>query len=285
MKKAVFFIVTTAAVMMASCGQSDAEREALARVDSLTAVVEQRDAEIDEMFATFNEIEEGFKEINEAEGRVNVARTGEGASRTQRIQENMQFIQSTMAQNRQLIAKLQKQLKDSNYKGEQLKKTIETLTAQLAEKDTELAQLRTELEAKNIHIAELDSTITGLNADVSSLQQENSEQAGKISSQDTELHTAYYAYGTKKELAAQNIFGNGKKKNLLTDNFNKDFFTKIDIRQTKEIKLYSKSAEVLTTHPATSYTLERDDNNQYVLTIKDANTFWSTSRYLVVQVK
>ena len=61
--------------------------------------------------------------------------------------------------------------------------------------------------------------------------------------------------------------------------------TKIDIRIDKEIKLYSSSAEILTNHPAGSYTLQRDAKKQYVLRITDPNLFWSTSKYLVIQVK
>ena len=72
---------------------------------------------------------------------------------------------------------------------------------------------------------------------------------------------------------------------MLQSNFNKEYFTKIDIRVDKEIKLYSKSAKLLTTHPASAYTLQQDANKQYVLRITDPQAFWSTSKYLVVQVK
>ena len=72
---------------------------------------------------------------------------------------------------------------------------------------------------------------------------------------------------------------------MLEQNFNKSYFTKIDIRVDKEIKLYSRSAEVLTAHPANSYTLQRDANKQYILRITNPEQFWSTSKYLVVLVK
>ncbi|MEE3445909.1 MAG: hypothetical protein VZQ78_06850, partial [Prevotella sp.] len=67
--------------------------------------------------------------------------------------------------------------------------------------------------------------------------------------------------------------------------FNKEYFTKIDIRIDKEIKLYSKSAQMLTDHPSSSYTLQRDANKQYILRITDPQLFWSTSKYLVILVK
>ena len=68
-------------------------------------------------------------------------------------------------------------------------------------------------------------------------------------------------------------------------NFNKDYFTKIDIRVDKEIKLYSKSAKILTMHPSSSYVLQRDANKQYVLRITNPEIFWSTSKYLVILVR
>ena len=68
-------------------------------------------------------------------------------------------------------------------------------------------------------------------------------------------------------------------------NMNKDYFTQIDIRTTKEIKLYSKSADLLTTHPEGSYVLEQDDKEQLTLKITDPTRFWSVSKYLVIQVK
>lgn len=89
-------------------------------------------------------------------------------------------------------------------------------------------------------------------------------------------------FGTKKELKGQHILEGGK---VMNGNFNKNYFTKVDIRNTTEIKLYSKSAKLLTAHPASSYSLTHDASKQYVLRITNPQIFWSTSKYLVVLVK
>lgn len=285
MKKVIMALACVAAMVSCSDNGAKKDSELQSQRDSLNSIIEQRDREIDDMLGTFNEIEEGFREINEAEGRVNIAKQGEGASREQRMKENMEFIKSTMKQNRELIAKLRQQLKDSSYKGKQFETAVENLTKQLEEKDAQVKALQAELEAKNIHIAELDEQISGLNTDVSSLQQENTQQSNTISTQDKQLNTAWYVFGTKKELEEQNILADGKKKNVLKENFNQDYFTKIDIRETKVINFYSRSAEMLTTHPSDSYSLDKDANKQYVLTITNPKKFWSTSKYLVVLVK
>ncbi len=282
MRKLLFILMCLVAV--ASCKQERANADLTAerQRDALNQIIAQRDNEINDMMATFNEIEEGFKEINEAEQRVSIAKQGEGASREQRIRENVQFIQSAMAQNRELINKLKRQLRESAFQGDQFKRTIENLTKQLEEKDQQLTQLRAELSAKDIHIAELDEKITGLNTDVSSLQEENTQKATTISTQDKQLNTAWFVFGTKSELKSQKILVDGK---VLQSNFNREYFTKIDIRVDKEIKLYSRSAKMLTAHPAGSYSLQQDAGKQYVLRITDPQKFWSTSKYLVVLVK
>lgn len=250
--------------------------------DSLQKIIAEKDNEINDMMETFNQIEEGFREINEAENRVSIVKDGEGADKKRQLRENIRFIANTMKENRTLIAKLRQQLRESSIKGEQLKRSVENLVAQLEEKEQQLQQLRAELDAKDIHISELDATINTLNTNVSSLQEESSKKTATINAQDKQLNTAWFVFGTKKELKEQRILDGDK---VLESNFNKSYFTKIDIRVEKEIKFYSKSAKILTMHPSGSYTLQRNAQKQYVLRITNPQIFWSTSKYLVVVVK
>lgn len=284
MKKIVFMAVMGLALAFSACQEkkNTLETVPVAQRDSLNRIIEQKENEINDMMATINDIEDGLREISAAQSRVSVARQGEGANQKLRIRENMEFIQSTMAQNRELVKKLQQQLRESSFKGDQLRRTIESLTTQLEEKEKELQQLRAELEQKDIHIAEQAERIEGLNKNVSSLVEETTQKQQTINSQDKQLHTAWYVFGTKRELKEQSILRDG---DVLRANFNKDYFTKIDIRIDKEIKLYSRSAKILTSHPASSYTLTQDANRQYVLRITNPQQFWSTSKYLVVLVK
>lgn len=282
--KKLFFMVCCAALLMTGCkdGKNAPGLASVQQTDSLNDVIAQKDSEINEMMGTLNDIEEGFRLINEAENRVALLKNGEGTSKKQNLKENIQFIAERMKQNRELIAKLQKQLESSTLKGGQLKKTIENLTAQLEEKDKQLLALREELDKKDIHISELDETIGNLNTNVSNLSADNQQKAETINAQDKQLNTAWYVFGTKKELKGQHILEGGK---VMNGNFNKNYFTKVDIRNTTEIKLYSKSARLLTAHPASSYSLTHDASKQYVLRITNPQIFWSTSKYLVVLVK
>jgi chromosome segregation ATPase len=282
MKKLAFFAVCALAIASCTDGVKQANQAAALQRDSLNQIIAQKENEITDMMTTLSDIEEGFREITEAQSRVTLAKQGEGTSSAQRIRENMQFIQSTMKQNKELINKLKQQVREGSIKSEELKKIVENLTQQMEEKDRQLQALREELDKKDIHIAELDERVADLNSNVENLTEETTQKTQTISQQDKQLNTAWFVFGTKDELKDQKILVDGK---VLQSSFNKEYFTKIDIRIDKEIKLYSKSAKVLTAHPSSAYTLQRDANKQYVLRITDPQLFWSTSKYLVILVK
>ena len=277
-------LVALGSLLMVGCGQQKANKdlEMTTLRDSLNQIISQKDNEIDGMMETFNDIEAGFREIDAAEGRVALARQGEGANAQERIRENMEFIKDAMARNKELINKLRQQLRESTIKGNALKTTIENMMKQIEEKDKKIQDLIEELDAKDIHISRLDEEVANLNTNVSNLTEETNQKTQTINTQDKQLNTAWFVFGTKSELKQQHILEDGK---VLQANFNQNYFTKIDIRVDKEIKLYSRSAKMMTSHPAGSYTLDRDANKQYILRISDPQKFWSTSKYLVILVK
>lgn len=277
-------MLAAVALSVTSCNEKKTQESTVSqeKVDSLQRIIVQKDNEIDDMMGTMNEIQTGLQQISEAENRVSVMGGSEGYSGSQRIKDDMEFISKQMKRNRELVSKLRQQLRESTVRGNQMKETINGLVQQLDAKDRELQQLRAELEKKNVHIAELDNMVDNLNTSVNSLTEEGNVKSQTIAAQDKQLNTAWYVFGTKKELKDQRIIENGK---VLQSSFNKSYFTKLDIRVDKEIKLYSKSASILTSHPSGSYTLQQDANKQYVLRITNPESFWSTSKYLVILVK
>ena len=283
MKKIV--LVALGLLALTACKQKSENAQDLALIqqrDSLNRIIAQKDGEINDMMSTMNDVVDGFRAINEAEERVTLARMEEGASSSERIRENMRFIQQTMQQNRELINKLRNQLRQSSLNADQLRRTIENLTRQMEEKDAQVKELQAELQAKDIQIDELHQEVTNLNNNVTALKEETTQKTQTITSQDKQLNTAWFVFGTKKELREQRIYEDGK---VLEANFNREYFTKIDIRVDKEIRLYSRSAKLLTSHPASAYTLTQDANKQYILRITNPQLFWSASKYLVVLVK
>ena len=261
MKKLTVLFVCAA--MLASCDSfKGGNKDLKAENDSLLMELTQRNAELDDMMGTFNEVQEGFRKINAAD---------------------IEFISKQMEENKAQIAKLQAQLKNSKYNSTQLKKAVEALTAELNAKQQRIEELQTELASKNIRIQELDAAVSDLSAEKETLTAENEAKAKTVAEQEKSLNAAWFVFGTKSELKAQKILQSGDV--LKSADFNKDYFTQIDIRTTKEIKLYSKRAELLTTHPAGSYELVKDDKGQLTLKITNPTEFWSVSKYLVIQVK
>lgn len=272
------------AMVFGSCSNVQRENELTAENDSLQQVINDRDAEIDEIVGTVNLIQEGFNRINEAEGRITVDNSSlENVGKRQAVVENMEFIEQSLAQNREMIARLKEQLEESKVGGEKLQRMVDNLQAQLDNQTLRVQELEAILAERDIVIAQQTDTIVHLSGSVSALTKENMAKEQTIGEQDALLHAAWYVFGTKSELKEQNILKSGDV--LQSDDFNKSYFTQIDIRLTREIKLYSKSATLLTSHPAGSYTLERDNNKEYVLQIVDVDKFWSVSKYLVIQVK
>lgn len=284
MKK--IFLCAMCATVMGAChnGAKKQEDAFAAERDSLMQVISDKDTELNEIMGTVNEIQEGFRRINEAEGRITVNNGDmESEASKQVIRENMQYIQDAMAQNRAMLGQLKEKLRVSGINGDKLQKMVDDLSAQLEAKNASLQELEAQLAEKNIVIAQQDEAISNLNENVNALSEENKEKSRTVAAQDQQIHTAWYVFGTKNELKEQKILQNGDV--LTSGNFNKDYFTKVDIRYDKEIKLYSKSAKLLTNHPAGSYKLEKDGKGQYILHITEPDTFWSVSKYLVIQVR
>ena len=203
MKKLAVLIVCTA--VMASCDSfSGGSKDQLkAENDSLLMELTQRNAELDEMMGTFNDISEGFRQINAAESRVDLQRgaVAEGSlNAKQQIASDIEFIRKQMEENKEQIAKLQSMLKNSKTNSSQLKRAVESLTQELNAKTQRIEELQAELASKNIRIQELDAAVTDLNAVKSELTAENEAKAKTVAEQDKALNTAWFVFGTKKEL-------------------------------------------------------------------------------------
>ena len=287
MKKILFLLVGVA--LMSSCGEMQRNKNLKAENDSLNVALAERDAELEGIMQAFSEVQEGFRLINEAENRVDLQNGSmEGASAAQKIRDDIRFITEKLQSNRDRIAELEKQLNNSKYASAQLKKAIANLKEELAAKTQQIETLQTELASKNIRIAELDDAVAGLNQHVNDLVAENQAKAATVATQDKALNAAWFVFGTSSELKDQKIISKKflqKTKVLQNDDFNKDYFTQIDIRTDKVIRLYSKDAKLLTAHPEGTYELTRDDKDQLSLMITNPTKFWSVSRYLVIEVK
>jgi chromosome segregation ATPase len=278
-------------MLLTACVQNSKEyRQLKAESDSLRLDNARSNMQIEEMMSILNEIEADFQSIRSAENYLNVQSQTDGElapTAREQIHNNMQIINETLHRNKEQIARLEALLKQSNTQSDAFRKTIERLAAELEEKTRMIVTLQEDLEKKNVHIEELSREIASLKEDVDQLAYVSESQSKKIEAQDTELNTAYYCFGTSRELKDQKILSGGgifSKSKVLEGDFNRSYFIPIDLRQTTEIELYSRKAALKSNHPDGSYEYGKDKDGNLIFRITDAKAFWSLGKYLVIQV-
>jgi hypothetical protein len=248
------------------------------------AMVAAKNATEDTLYQTINEIDKSLRTVSEMHGLM--AAGGEGRlSKKEQIMHTISDINSLLEQNKARIRKLNGQLATLRRQKKGWAQESAAMRADLVQKEVELAGLQQQA-------AEQTATINYLNQIVNDLKQENTLAQENAKRMDTELHKAYYALGSYKELRDKKvlekkggILGLGRTARMKSD-FTKDYFTEIDTRQVTTIPVNSKKAKLVTHHPVGSYEWEKSERGDAsALTIKDPDKFWATSRYLVVEVK
>ncbi len=289
MKRIVLFLLSTA-LLTASCVENSSEYQKLkSENEELKADKAKSTEELNEMLSTLNDIQTDIESIKDAEQYLKIEPSnGEmNANKKEQIRNNMKLIAETLKNNREQLNTLQEKLKKSNIQSSALQKTIDRISKELNEKAQMIAGLQEELAKKDIRIKELDDIVANLNENVETLYATSAEQTKKINEQDKQLHRAYYCFGTSKELKEQNILTGGglfSKSKMAKENFNEDYFISIDTREVTSIPLYARKATVRSSHPENSYRFVKDAEGNLTLEIVNAKSFWSMSKYLVVEV-
>lgn len=277
-------------VLLFSCGQNAEIERLQAKNDSLSNITKYSEIKIEEYLQDFNEIQENLNTIKEREKIISMQTSTGGeldGNAKEQINQDVQAMYDLMLENKQTIKNLKNKLSASGLKNSELQKTVKLFEQQLEAKDKELADMKVQLEQLNIEISDLNTEIADLNSDIDTLKKIEGEQKEVISDQDQKLNTAYYVYGTKKELIENGVLEkNGLFKKVEFDgDFDKTYFTKIDIRNTTELTFSSKKVELMTTHPSGSYEIVEKDGKVAGFKITDYNQFWQTSKFLVIMLK
>jgi TolA-binding protein len=204
-----------------------------------------------------------------------------------RIIEDIAQINNLLQKNKELVKSLQGKLRNSNVRIAELEKMINNLTKQVGEKDEEIASLKQELENLHVNVSDLNQKIENISA---ASEKAISEKNQTIETKTTELNTAFYAFGTKKELSEKNVIekeggvlGMGTTLKMKKD-FNRDYFMKIDIREFKQLPLNTKKARLVTYHPDGSYHFNGEKTVES-LVIDNPADFWKASKYLLIVVE
>lgn len=288
MKKVLFVCIS--AVLLTSCQNTAEQKRLKAENDSLKIESAKNVSEMNEMLSILNDIEADFQSIRDAENYLNIQQQKSGEltpSAREQIKQNMELIRETLAKNKEQISQLEDRLKKSNVQSSALRKTIDRLTAELDQKANMIMILQEDLAKKNVRIKELDNMVSSLNENIEDLAATSAVQSEKLKAQDKALNTAYYCFGTSKELKDQKILSGGglfAKSKVLQDGFNRDYFISIDIRQVTEIPLFAGKAKLKSNHPEGSYEFLKDGEGNITFKITDVKSFWSLGKFLVIEV-
>jgi chromosome segregation ATPase len=268
-----------------ACGRAAKEKaaELQAKNDSLMSQTALKDGAISDFMKSVGDIQGVLDSIKTKENIISMSAQAGGEmklSMRNQIRSDILSIYSLMLKDKQQLDVLTGKLKRSGLKIDGFQKLVDHLQREIAEKDSSLAVLNDKMKKMDIAITDANHKIDTLDKVVQNQGQEINGQKQVINDQTTSLNTAYYVLGTPKKLKEEKIIKGSK---LLTD-FNKSYFTKVDIRNLKEIPISgeNKKVKLLTNHPSSSYRLQTEGKIVKSLVVTNEKDFWSTSKYLVM---
>lgn len=284
MNKLISVFILISLVALTACNQEEVKQLEGEKTD-LQEESTQKDSLINEMLGAFNEIQSNLNQIRAKEEGIELkAANYEGNSEDIRsvINEDVNRISELMRKNEAMIDNLNKRMKAARIELSEFKKLVSNLNKEVKDKNEQIAELNRLLEDKEI-------TIESLYFTVDSLAISNKIKDEEIQDKVDEINAGYYAYGTFKELRDQNVItkeggflGLGKSEALKND-FNKEYFSKIDIRKQRSFLIYADDAELITPHPEGSYKFYGEDKKDS-LVVTNPEEFWRATKYLVILI-
>ena len=267
------------AVLMACGGKTDTS--ALEEtIDSLRQVNQQQQSSLQEMTTFVTTLSDGMNAIAQQENMIFNNGGNEGTSLDkEQLKSHLETLANTLTEQRSKIHSLADSLKARGADMSKMQGLIDNLTQQLDEKDKIIAQLRKDIEQKNFSISDLQNKLRVAMAGSAQYEQ----RAAKAEKELATITTAYVLMGTKEALTDGGYID--KRKHVLTESMPKGDFTKVNIYKFTELDIPSRSPKLLTDHPRKSYNIEKVDKENRKLVITNPQLFWSSSKYLIIQVK
>jgi hypothetical protein len=271
--------VILTALLMACGGKTDTS--ALEQtIDSLRQVNQQQQSSLQEMTTFVTTLSDGMNAIAQQENMIFNNGGNEGTSLDkEQLKSHLETLANTLTEQRSKIHSLADSLKARGADMSKMQGLIDNLTQQLDEKDKIIAQLRKDIEQKSFSISDLQNKLRVAMAGSAQYEQ----RAAKAEKELATITTAYVLMGTKEALTDGGYID--KRKHVLTESMPKGDFTKVNIYKFTELDIPSRSPKLLTDHPRKSYNIEKVDKENRKLVITNPQLFWSSSKYLIIQVK
>lgn len=267
------------ALLMACGGKTDTS--ALEQtIDSLRQANQQQENSLQEMTTFVTTLSDGMNIIAQQENMIFNNGGNEGTSLDkEQLKSHLATLANTLTDQRNKIRSLTDSLKARGADMTKMQGLIDNLTQQLEEKDKVIAQLRKDIEQKNFNINDLQNKLKVAMAGSAQYEQ----RANKAERELATITTAYVLMGTKEALMDGGYID--KRKHVQTETMPKGDFTKVNIYQFTELDIPCRSPKLLTDHPRKSYSIEKVDKENRKLVITNPQLFWSSSKYLIIQVK
>ncbi len=283
MRKLAYLIPTVLILLfLNSC--STAESDEVLRLMEANAQLEDelesREQSVESLLTGLEAVQVDMRDISMREGLLEDMTVSEAElarSPQQQIMEDIGLVDGLIRKNRNRIEELELKVKSAD--------------GRLYEFDRIVANLKLDLLDKEKGLNLFKENLVAMEENYATLLDDYQAQTIVTGMQDEALHRAYFAYGSKDELLqgevmqkSGGVVGLGKTWELKPD-FNKDYFTEVDIRTVDRIPLSAKKVEFLSKHPKDAYELISENKIVKELRIIDANRFWAGSRYLAMMVE
>ncbi len=254
--------------------------------------LEERDSLVNEMVTAFNDIEDNLKFIKEKREMLSIENEKEGRrDQKQAIIEDIKLMNEMLEKSSAHIEDLEKKLKRSGIEMSSFRKKIENLNKNIEDQNTQIAALQQQIEDRDMMLATLNQKVDTMSFEIAKKADTLAQKQELIEEKTYQLNKGFVAYGTYKELEENGVLkkdggflGLGKHKSL-QENFDQQYFTELNIQDTKSIPLFSHKAKVISEHPDSSYSFIEEDGVIAYLEIEDPEEFWKISKYAVIEIK
>jgi len=282
MKKLIFIAIASMFVM--ACNRQPQSKEAAGTVsskDSLLKQLQSRDSSIMEYIHALSSIQHNIDTLM-ADAKILKTRGGEKLSDTSSVIAELRAIDALILKNQKSLATLERKLKTSNQKNDDLVDLGEHLSQELNDRDAEIAQMQQT-------ISKTETSLNTLTRQFNDSMNVIVQQRAQIGLMTTKGNTIYYIIGTEKDLVKQGIIkrsggvvGLGHVP-VLSKDFNTSGFTEADLTKLNQIELNGHFVQFVTTHPEKSFKTTSGSPDKVIIT--DPEDFWSKSKYMVAIIK
>ncbi len=241
-----------------------------------------KDSTIKKFVRSFNQIVDNMHSISESQKEIaSTVRKKKKLSAEDKnhINEYVNTINSLSEKNKSLADSMKTNFSASKINFGEFDKMLINLQSQIEEKNSEINSLKQNLSEADIAYNTFDDMVDKLSTANVDMEKKMKQLQTTIDQQQKELNTAYYIFGTYKELKDAGVVsksGISRVENT-QKNFSTTKFIKVDIRETKNINVWSSSFRVISNHSPDSYKTEKSS-----LIITNPDEFWKLTKYLVV---